>query len=1250
MDWEAIDRAAQAKIAEKHFDWKTLNPKKRQELVEYYIGPPSGIVIPPASARPTANATQELAANSVGSPGVKARQSRPGSSSCIATAHAHPPSNHHSTTRPIAVFPPVRERRLSSVPTTLWTGNLSSTKAQWEKFTEKFGDDASDDSSGSSSSSERDDQPVIVQGSVQETFADPLASTSPNDRSVGAVCSVPGLEHERLKSDNPEQHEDSGLVESDKVDEDTEMSNAEASNCEEGSLGPHDLPGTSHGDADAISSEGDEAPAVNDAAPILTEEDEIPQVGEEVSGAGEVSNVDCEDRWSGAGSAAAPVDMEQALWSDQPESQEPQTTTSIVGSVGDHQQTALEDGSPLESLQEDLGPQSRDEAINSDIGDNDGGDDGAHEMTPMAVMETTAAQDFDRPSSIAGTRHVLPTTSTAANSPPKASSLSSRDRGGLTYGHSPDWLPTDSGRDAMDGDDDLYEEVAKIAEQVLSFTRPLPAGEPFTAPISAPGSLPSVRVTKDCSDRDSPAVLRTSSDSVLGSTAGVPDVGALSDASSLLPCSAHQITSSQTNREMLESADETESDASDHVDPTTPAPSAVQQAIAIATSGSSPPCIPTTAQKRKMTGTSSKHFSASARRLHVRVSRSPTATPIKHSTGMNNTSSDARAEQLGVDVRARTNNERSQPQTYRYTPTRIAYVDLGLHRRPGPSGLDVTTSPMNGKDSVQQTTSDHGHRTRSPVQKEKLEDDLLVDSHNGSAASAIDLGQRGQPEPMGNREITADGDETAQEQSLEVEPTVQPSAVKRKTATRKTGTISEHFIGDRVDLYNTTAGKRRRVAAGESANPFPPIDKPYFGIIQERTWHEPFWLIIATVFLNKTTGRQAAPTFWKIRQRWPKPYMLAQADYAELFGMIEHLGLQNQRTKRIIQLAHAWTTHPPVAGERHRKLHYPAKGDGKQWKKDEVVVEDADDCAGALEIAHLPGCGAYAYDSWRIFCRDVLRGIATDYRGTNAKVPGFEPEWKRVLPADKELRACLRWMWLKEGIVWDPLTGAKRAATDLEMDRARRGDFELEDEAEQMFAAHAAAVDVDSPQRAVRGDAALDDTPVKEAVVAQGSASRDPAPPRPPLDRDDFDWALRDSQSEPVEGPLGSQLAGEDAVRALDNSVGRPSSSESRRGAGVLALLPPTSRSAMRKRKRRRSSSGKEVVPPAGPGPERSSWKLPVDEMFGVDDQVTIGSKAKKVKKTTEQGSRTTKSTADRWTSARLVTGTGLKLDLLHED
>lgn len=312
----------------------------------------------------------------------------------------------------------------------------------------------------------------------------------------------------------------------------------------------------------------------------------------------------------------------------------------------------------------------------------------------------------------------------------------------------------------------------------------------------------------------------------------------------------------------------------------------------------------------------------------------------------------------------------------------------------------------------------------------------------------------------------------AQDEGTAIEISIsQSSAALTKRKRKSTGKRSSYFtppkpaldlsIIDRVDLYNTTAGgKKKRVPAGTSTAPVPSIHSTRFGIIQEKLWQEPFWLLIAVTFLNKTTGRAAVPVFWALKKRYPTPEALANAEQEDLQDMIYHLGLQGQRSKRLISIAKAWVERPAEKGVRFRTLHYPSKGDGKAYKPPAVVEEDADECAGALEIGHIPGCGPYAWDSWRIFCRDVRRGLADDYNCKNAKEGSFEPEWQKVLPLDKELRACLRWMWLREGWIWDHRTGNKREATEAEMERAVLGEMEIRDPQERKFAAQAAGVEV----------------------------------------------------------------------------------------------------------------------------------------------------------------------------------------------
>ncbi|KAL3475213.1 hypothetical protein BJX99DRAFT_247731 [Aspergillus californicus] len=222
----------------------------------------------------------------------------------------------------------------------------------------------------------------------------------------------------------------------------------------------------------------------------------------------------------------------------------------------------------------------------------------------------------------------------------------------------------------------------------------------------------------------------------------------------------------------------------------------------------------------------------------------------------------------------------------------------------------------------------------------------------------------------------------------------------------------------------------------ESCLPFPPIDAPAFGLIQEQLAHDPFRLLLATIFLNRTRGGVALPILFQVFDRYPTIEAMAAADPSDLLSMICCLGFQNQRANKCISLAQTWLNCPPSLGKRYRRLNYPRKLDGRDIKPSECI--DDDDQRVAWETAHLPGIGAYALDSWRIFCRDELRGLAKDWQGSGAAAD-FVPEWKSVLPLDKELRAYLTWMWLKEGWIWDRETGEKTRASDKVMRAARRG-------------------------------------------------------------------------------------------------------------------------------------------------------------------------------------------------------------------
>ena len=273
--------------------------------------------------------------------------------------------------------------------------------------------------------------------------------------------------------------------------------------------------------------------------------------------------------------------------------------------------------------------------------------------------------------------------------------------------------------------------------------------------------------------------------------------------------------------------------------------------------------------------------------------------------------------------------------------------------------------------------------------------------------------------------------------------------------------------------------------------PFPPLSSPRFGLMQERLAHTPFRLLIATIFLNKTPGARAMPVLFDLMASYPTPTALAAARVEDITAVIQKLGFQNQRARKIVALARVWVKCPPRRGRRYAKRDYPRKGDGRGIGVDEVL--DDEDERVAWEIGHLPGLGAYAHDSWRMFCRDQLRGVAMGWNGCDSDcvservdvrtqlgvrstahsdgdddgVNVFEPEWKRVQPLDKELRAWMTWMWLKEGWVWNKETGERTRASEELMLMARGGGVVTEVKGEEKLGIEAMPVEEGVARRVV---------------------------------------------------------------------------------------------------------------------------------------------------------------------------------------
>ena len=350
---------------------------------------------------------------------------------------------------------------------------------------------------------------------------------------------------------------------------------------------------------------------------------------------------------------------------------------------------------------------------------------------------------------------------------------------------------------------------------------------------------------------------------------------------------------------------------------------------------------------------------------------------------------------------------------------------VALIARPAPQGHAYPSPSPSSNETVSNCPEHHPAQERQSFNLDPLnlsnEEPLTDEHHNDS--------NRGEED--GNRSDSA-------------EPGT-PPACKRKI---RSITVSPYFPNSAEKKIKNTASPyfrkppntKSKASDRVSCIPFPPLAATSFGLVQECLAHDPFRLLIAMIFLNKTRGSVALPVFYELMERYPMPADLAAADLDDVVDIFEHLGLQNQRAMKCINLAKAWLHRPPEKGKRSRVLHYPNKDDGKDIKADEIL--DEDDERVAWEIGQLPGVGAYAIDSWRIFCRDELRGLPSGLPKDlipETEEEEMQKEWTRVLPLDKELRAYLRWRWLRNSWDWNPITGQKVRANATTIADAGKG-------------------------------------------------------------------------------------------------------------------------------------------------------------------------------------------------------------------
>lgn len=178
--------------------------------------------------------------------------------------------------------------------------------------------------------------------------------------------------------------------------------------------------------------------------------------------------------------------------------------------------------------------------------------------------------------------------------------------------------------------------------------------------------------------------------------------------------------------------------------------------------------------------------------------------------------------------------------------------------------------------------------------------------------------------------------------------------IKKSTPKKRSRYFTKKKIPDKKmkrieDIDNITTSRNHRHLQYEDH--VPPCS-PY-GLVQEELWEDPWKLLVATIFLNRTTGTAALPILSTFFEKYSSPEITMNADSAELADLLAPLGLHKKRAGIIIRFSSEYIN--------------------KDWT---YPIE-------------LYGIGKYGNDSYRIFCT---------------------PEWKEVRPNDHMLNKYYEWL------------------------------------------------------------------------------------------------------------------------------------------------------------------------------------------------------------------------------------------------
>lgn len=129
-----------------------------------------------------------------------------------------------------------------------------------------------------------------------------------------------------------------------------------------------------------------------------------------------------------------------------------------------------------------------------------------------------------------------------------------------------------------------------------------------------------------------------------------------------------------------------------------------------------------------------------------------------------------------------------------------------------------------------------------------------------------------------------------------------------------------------------------------------PPQSPH-GLLQESLWPDEWRVLVSCLLLNLTTRAQVDKVVDSLFHKYPGPVSMTMANESDLHSIVKSLGLGNKRVKTLKRFSEEYLA--------------------KNWKTPKELY----------------GCGKYADDAWRIFCRGDWKDVApsdhalNDYHG-----------------------------------------------------------------------------------------------------------------------------------------------------------------------------------------------------------------------------------------------------------------------------